>query len=100
MNLCLNARDAMPDGGTLRVATRLGPGPAVALSVADTGQGMSDEGRRRIFEPFFSTKEAGTGLGLAVVEQIVVGQGGSVEAHSEPEKGSRFEVRWPGASES
>ncbi len=101
MNLCLNARDAMPDGGRLRVwaETVADPGDATApwvrLSVADDGCGMSGRSQARIFDPFFSTKERGTGLGLAVVRQIVEGGGGRVEVHSEPGHGSRFEVWLP-----
>ena len=99
MNLCLNARDAMPDGGRLRVATETvaDPGdpdaPWVRLTVADDGPGVPDEIKSRIFDPFFSTKERGTGLGLAVVRQIVEGCGGHVEVHTGP--GTRFEVWLP-----
>jgi PAS domain S-box-containing protein len=99
MNLCLNARDAMPQGGRLRVRTRRalaeGPSPWVRLSVEDTGRGMSEQVRTRIFEPFFSTREGGTGLGLAVVQQIAESYGARVEVHSQPGQGSRFEVWWP-----
>ena len=101
MNLCLNARDAMPDGGRLRVWTETvaGPGDAAApwvrLSVADDGCGIPNEVKSRIFDPFFSTKERGTGLGLAVVRQIVDGSGGRVEVQSEPGRGSRFDVWLP-----
>ena len=65
------------------------------LSVADEGCGMSDEVKARIFDPFFSTKERGTGLGLAVVRQIVEGCGGRVEVHTELGQGSRFDVWLP-----
>ncbi len=101
MNLCLNARDAMPDGGRLRVWTETvaDPGDAAApwvrLTVADDGCGIPNEVKSRIFDTFFSTKERGTGLGLAVVRQIVDGCGGRVEVHSEPGRGSRFEVWLP-----
>jgi PAS domain S-box-containing protein len=110
MNLCLNARDAMPQGGTLHVSTCVEmpavngagsprgpavPQPRVRLSVEDSGKGMTAEVRGRIFEPFFSTREGGTGLGLAVVQQIVESYGGSIEVHSRPGEGSRFDVRWP-----
>jgi PAS domain S-box-containing protein len=112
MNLCLNARDAMPHGGVLRVTTSREavsvaegagngitsmPRRIVRLRVEDTGQGMSDELRGRIFEPFFSTKESGTGLGLAVVQQIVESYGGTIEVGSVPGKGSRFDICWPEA---
>jgi PAS domain S-box-containing protein len=108
MNLCLNARDAMPEGGTLRVRTAPCPppgpsadGPAewVSLSVEDEGQGMTEQVQAQIFEPFFSTKEHGTGLGLAVVRQIVESFGGRIEVRSEPVRGSRFGVWLPSAPE-
>src|SRR5207237_6504302 len=69
--------------------------PWVRLSVADDGCGIPDDVKARIFDPFFSTKERGTGLGLAVVRQIVEAGGGRVEVHSEPGRGSRFEVWLP-----
>jgi signal transduction histidine kinase len=94
MNLCLNARDAMPDGGVLRVETSLET-DMVRLSVHDTGQGMAEEVRARIFDPFFSTKEEGTGLGLAVVRRIVERYAGRVEVWSQPGQGSRFDVWLP-----
>jgi PAS domain S-box-containing protein len=108
VNLCINARDAMPEGGRLSIhlsrcsldateADRLGlsgPGAYVALEVADTGCGMSDEIRRRVFEPFFTTKApgVGTGLGLATVFAVTKRHGGSVEVRSQVGKGSRFRV--------
>jgi PAS domain S-box-containing protein len=98
MNLCLNARDAMPAGGRLTVQTAVAAEAAgrwVQLSVGDTGEGMSDEVRERIFVPFFSTKERGTGLGLAVVQQIVEAHGGRIDVHTRQGEGSCFEVRVP-----
>jgi two-component system, cell cycle sensor histidine kinase and response regulator CckA len=100
MNLCLNARDAMPQGGKLTIRTDLTPPAAgatngnewVHLSIQDTGHGMPDDIRTRIFEPFFSTKERGTGLGLAVVQQIVSECGGHIDVWSEPGEGTRFDV--------
>jgi signal transduction histidine kinase len=94
MNLCLNARDAMPRGGTLKVSVVVAP-PAARLSVKDTGSGISEELRGRIFEPFFSTKEGGSGLGLAVVQQIVESYGGHIEVVSTPGQGSCFAILWP-----
>jgi PAS domain S-box-containing protein len=104
MNLCLNARDAMPGGGRLQVRTSQEPGDGAAgpaqvrLSVRDSGTGMSEQVRAHIFEPFFSTKEGGTGLGLAVVQQIVESYGGRVEVCSEPGRGTCFDVWWPAAA--
>jgi signal transduction histidine kinase len=67
----------------------------VRLSVRDTGVGISEQLQGRIFEPFFSTKDGGTGLGLAVVQQIVESSSGRVEVHSEPGQGTSFDVWWP-----
>jgi two-component system, cell cycle sensor histidine kinase and response regulator CckA len=109
MNLCLNARDAMPEGGQLLVQTEAVAWPSnggrgrasrwVRLSVHDDGQGMSDDVKARVFDPFFSTKERGTGLGLAVVHQIVESYGGRVEVSSQPGRGARFDVWLPLASD-
>jgi CheY-like chemotaxis protein len=110
MNLAVNARDAMPQGGVLELATqnrvldtadamRLGvsPGDYVTLSVRDTGAGMSPEVRARLFEPFFTTKAPGkgTGLGLAIVYGAMKQSGGSIEVHSEPGAGAEFRLLFP-----
>jgi len=96
INLLVNAFQAMPDGGKLTISTGAN-GEYVYLAVEDTGVGMSEEIKRNIFLPFFTTKEVGqgTGLGLPVVHGIVTAHGGSVAVESEPGKGSRFEVRLP-----
>ncbi|BCS35822.1 histidine kinase [Luteitalea sp. TBR-22] len=105
LNLVVNARDAMPSGGTLRIATRVtehasaqggGPRQSVELTVSDTGIGMSEEVRSRIFEPFFTTKgDAGTGLGLATVYGIVTQTGGDIACSSSIGQGSTFHVWLP-----
>ena len=91
----LNAVDALPRGGAIRIATRLRDSE-VELSVSDTGVGMSDSVRRRIFEPFFSTKgPRGTGLGLAMVYGIVSRHGGEILVDSTEGAGSTFTIRLP-----
>jgi CheY-like chemotaxis protein len=100
LNLAVNARDAMPEGGSITIETsnvRLAAGPAVRIRVDDTGIGMSDEVRAHLFEPFFTTKEVGkgTGLGLATAYGIVQQSGGSISAVSEPGRGTTFFVDLP-----
>jgi PAS domain S-box-containing protein len=101
MNLCLNARDAMPEGGTLRVGAENVPGEGegeyVCLRVEDTGVGMPPEVRSQVFDPFYTTKEAGrgTGLGLAVVYGIVQQHHGRIDCRSEPGQGTCFSVYLP-----
>jgi two-component system, cell cycle sensor histidine kinase and response regulator CckA len=97
----VNARDAMPGGGTLRVELRNAgpgaPGPCVLLRVTDTGTGIAGDVLPHVFEPFFTTKEAGcgTGLGLSTVYGIVAQSGGRVEVRSEPGAGTTFEITLP-----
>ncbi|HEU4582295.1 MAG TPA: ATP-binding protein [Polyangiaceae bacterium] len=97
MNLVLNARDAMPLGGELRLCTRNVAPDRVELSVQDNGVGMEPETAERAFEPFFSTKQQhlGSGLGLSAVQGIVRQSGGNVSLHSSPQQGTRVTVLLP-----
>ena len=113
-NLALNARDVMPQGGELTVETRnvdfdaasatvhpeRQPGPYVLLTVTDTGCGMTPEVQAHIFEPFFSTKDDRTGLGLSVVDGIVKQNGGHLSVVSRPGLGTTFSIYLPAAEES
>ena len=94
LNLTLNALDAMPDGGTLKVASRAREGGA-ELEVSDTGPGLSQEAKDKVFEPFFTTKRGGTGLGLAIVYRVAEVHGGEVTADNTPEGGAAFKMHFP-----
>lgn len=111
LNLCLNARDAMPDGGTIEMTIEnvalddtyaamnpgSSPGPHVRISVADEGAGIPSEVRERMYEPFYTTKEfgKGTGLGLSTTHAIVTSHGGFMSVYSDPGRGARFHVYLP-----
>jgi signal transduction histidine kinase len=107
LNLLTNAYEAMPTGGTVRLAARAvagdgeGAGPvgagAVEITVSDTGTGMDEQTRERVFEPFFSQKTKGTGLGLAVSKRIVEQHGGTLSLASQPGRGCTAVVRLPGS---
>jgi two-component system NtrC family sensor kinase len=96
VNLVVNAVQAMPDGGRLVIRTAV-DGQEAVLAVTDTGRGMDETTRKRMFVPFFTTKEVneGTGLGLAVVHGIVSSHGGTVRVESEPGRGTTVEIRLP-----
>ena len=111
VNLTTNARDAMPEGGTIEIETRIrtvdaatarhlrlgAAGRYVVLSTSDTGEGMDERTRRRIFDPFFTTKDPGkgTGLGLSIVYSVVEQSEGAIEIDSRPGRGSRFQIWLP-----
>ena len=111
MNLCVNARDAMPDGGRLSIQSSVAclsesdarnqieamPGWFAVLAVSDTGVGMEDGIKKRVFEPFFTTKEKGkgTGLGLSMVYGVIKNHGGFINVYSEPGVGSTFKIYLP-----
>ncbi len=115
LNLCVNARDAMPEGGTLTLSAsnlmldaqyagmniEAKPGPHVCVRVEDTGCGMAPGVLERIFEPFYTTKELGkgTGLGLSTTLAIVKSHGGFVRVYSEPDNGTRFHLYFPAHTE-
>jgi signal transduction histidine kinase len=96
VNLLVNAVQAMPGGGRLEVQTRSGAGHVI-VAITDTGVGMSADVLKRLYTPFFTTKDVGegTGLGLAVAAGIVSSHGGTIHVESEVGRGSRFEVRLP-----
>lgn len=98
MNLVVNAREAMPRGGTVRIETALDGANAV-VTVADDGEGMTAEVREHLFEPFFTTKESGTGLGLATVYGIVKQSGGEISVETSPGCGTTFRVSLPAVTE-
>ena len=102
VNLAVNARDAMPNGGSVTIETSesfIGDGEFIELRLTDTGVGMTDLERQQLFDPFFTTKQGGTGLGLATVYGIVEQSGGTIDVDSAPGMGSSFRILLPRADE-
>jgi nitrogen fixation/metabolism regulation signal transduction histidine kinase len=95
-NLISNALDAMPDGGRLAVRTGSAAG-TVTVEVEDSGPGLTEEQKTRLFTPYFTTKKGGTGLGLAIVQGIISDHGGRIQVRSEPGQGTAFTILLPGA---
>jgi signal transduction histidine kinase len=100
MNLVMNARDAMPEGGMLAVIATRGDGESLQLEVTDSGSGIPPDNIEKIFEPFFTTKEPGlgTGLGLAISARLVESFGGRITVKSQPGSGTTFRIRLPGVA--
>ncbi len=95
LNIVRNATQAMPAGGTLRIVVHPADDGRVEVDFSDEGGGMTDEQLRHIFDPFYSTREDGIGLGLSVVHRVVEAHGGSVRVHSQPGRGATFHVSLP-----
>ena len=95
LNLMINAVDAMPEGGLLRASVGRAPGDQIAITVTDTGSGMTPEDIHSAFEPYFSTKETGLGLGLALTHKIVADHGGSISLDSAPGQGTTVRILLP-----
>jgi signal transduction histidine kinase len=96
LNLMLNAQQAMPQGGEMTIQAAPDAG-GVALSLIDTGKGMTPEVLAKAFRPFYSTRQGGTGLGLPMARKILAAHGGSIEVQSEEGRGTKFTIRLPAA---
>lgn len=97
LNLAINACQAMPDGGTLKIGCRAGARRTVEITVEDTGVGIPPEHLGKIFDLYFTTKEKGSGIGLSMVYRIVQLHDGEVEVQSTPGRGTRFRLIFPQA---
>jgi signal transduction histidine kinase len=97
LNLALNACQAMPNGGVLRISAEAARGRRVSVSVADTGVGIAPEHLKRIFDLYYSTKERGSGIGLSMVYRTVQMHDGEIEVQSTPGKGTTFQILLPRA---
>ena len=98
LNLLLNAEQAMAEGGELTIQAAC-TGPGVCLSLIDTGKGMAPEVRERVFQPFFSTKKGGTGLGLPTTRKIIEAHGGTIAVESEAGRGTKFTIHLPAVAQ-
>ena len=96
MNLMLNAIEAMKDGGTLSIAIDH-MGQSLRLEIADTGHGISEEDVKKIFEPFYTTKEQGLGLGMPYAKKIIEQHGGTISLNSRPGEGTTISIMLPAA---
>ena len=95
-NLVLNAMDAMPNGGTLTLSARPRDNQ-IEIRVTDTGEGLTPEECERLFTPYYTTKQHGTGLGLAVVQSVIADHGGTISVESRPPNGATFIITLPRA---
>jgi len=95
LNLLVNARQILKDGGTVKVRSRAGSKGEVVLEIVDDGPGIPDEVQQRIFEVFYSSRGGGTGLGLPIAKQIVERHGGTIDVESVIGKGAAFRIRLP-----